>query len=37
MLKFLVSTNVDGLHRKSGIAEERIAELHGNSYIAIRN
>ena len=32
ILKFLVSTNVDGLHRRSGIPEEQIAELHGNIY-----
>ena len=30
ILKFLVSQNIDGLHRKSGITYEKIAELHGN-------
>jgi len=30
--KFVVSTNIDGLHRRSGIEEEKIAELHGNCY-----
>jgi len=30
-LKFLVSQNCDGLHLKSGIATDKIAELHGNS------
>ena len=31
-LKYIVSTNVDGLHRRSGIPEKGIAELHGNIY-----
>ncbi|KAH6655769.1 NAD-dependent deacetylase sirtuin-7 [Truncatella angustata] len=31
ILKYLVSQNCDGLHRKSGILPERISELHGNS------
>ncbi|KAH7407476.1 DHS-like NAD/FAD-binding domain-containing protein [Cadophora sp. MPI-SDFR-AT-0126] len=30
-LKYLISQNCDGLHRKSGIASDRISELHGNS------
>lgn len=30
-LKFLVSQNCDGLHLKSGISADKIAELHGNS------
>lgn len=30
-LKFLVSQNCDGLHLKSGISTDKIAELHGNS------
>ncbi|PVH74128.1 DHS-like NAD/FAD-binding domain-containing protein [Cadophora sp. DSE1049] len=30
-LKYLISQNCDGLHRKSGIRSDRISELHGNS------
>ncbi|KAH8651559.1 NAD-dependent deacetylase sirtuin-7 [Tricladium varicosporioides] len=30
-LKYLVSQNCDGLHRRSGILPERISELHRNS------
>jgi len=31
--KFVVSTNIDGLHRKSGIPADKIAEIHGNCYL----
>ncbi|KAK3239950.1 hypothetical protein CYMTET_50156, partial [Cymbomonas tetramitiformis] len=29
----VVSTNVDGLHCKSGLEESRLAELHGNCFL----
>jgi mono-ADP-ribosyltransferase sirtuin 6 len=29
-LKHIISQNIDGLHRKSGIPAEKISELHGN-------
>jgi len=32
MCNLLVSTNIDGLHRKSGVPIDKIAELHGNAY-----
>ena len=33
--KFLISTNTDGLHRKSGIRKEMLTELHGNTNLEI--
>ena len=32
LVKFVVSQNTDGLHIKSGIVAEKIAELHGNGF-----
>ncbi|KAI1100233.1 DHS-like NAD/FAD-binding domain-containing protein [Jackrogersella minutella] len=31
ILKYLISQNCDGLHRKSGILPDKISELHGNN------
>jgi NAD-dependent SIR2 family protein deacetylase len=35
LLKFIISQNVDGLHRKSGVKADQISELHGNTNIEI--
>ena len=29
-LKHIISQNIDGLHRKSGVPADKISELHGN-------
>lgn len=30
--KLVVSTNIDGLHRRSGISADKVVELHGNCF-----
>jgi len=32
LCRFVVSTNVDGLHRRAGTNPDKLAELHGNCY-----
>ena len=32
LVKFISSTNLDGLHRKSGVPAKNISEMHGNWY-----
>ena len=35
LLKYLISQNVDGIHRKSGIPPANLSELHGNTNLEI--
>ena len=36
-LKYLISQNTDGLHRRSGFPIDKLSELHGNRYSSIAN
>lgn len=31
-MQYVVSQNVDGLHRRSGVKFEQLAEVHGNCF-----
>jgi len=35
ILKHIISQNIDGLHRKSGIPANQISEVHGNNNLEI--
>lgn len=37
LVKYVVSTNVDGLHRRAGTQGDQLAELHGNCYREVCN
>ncbi|KAK3090182.1 hypothetical protein FSP39_009822 [Pinctada imbricata] len=33
LIKYIISQNVDGLHLLSGVQQDKISELHGNSFV----
>ena len=35
LLKYIISQNIDGLHRRSGIDPNKLADLHGNTNIEV--
>lgn len=35
MVRCIVTSNVDGLHRLSGVPPDRLAELYGNIFIEV--
>lgn len=32
-VRYIISQNIDGLHLKTGVSRENLAELHGNMFI----
>lgn len=33
-IQFIISQNIDGLHMRSGVSRQKLAELHGNFFVS---